>query len=187
MEQKIKGVRFSEHMPIFLTPAVVRTPLATPSSSSRDSASSAPVTARPTRGGDALDDHAGCLPLRLRIIRHLLSLFRSAAIRSRGRSKLTNSVSTSVPSQRFTITFSPRSSRCSQSIQRRNASTPLGKRDCILLFSSGRSASSFGAKPPVNCRSWLSQAGISLASAAFRSCWIRLELSRGDARDFANR
>jgi hypothetical protein len=77
-------------------------------------------------------------------------LSRSAAIRSstrttRGRSKLTNSVSPSVSSRRFTITFSPRSSRCSQSTQRRNASTSLDKRDPILVSRLGRSASFFGA------------------------------------------
>ena len=49
-------------MVYFLTPAVVPAPLATPSAPLGDSVSSAPVTARPTHGGDALEDHGG-LPL----------------------------------------------------------------------------------------------------------------------------
>ena len=32
-------------------------------------------------------------------------------------------------------------------------------------------------EPRLDCRSWLSQTGISLASGALRSWWIRLELS----------
>src|SRR5208282_4297543 len=35
----------------------------------------------------------------------------------------------------------------------------------------------FPPEPRLDCRSWLSQTGISLASDALRSWWIRLELS----------
>jgi hypothetical protein len=39
------------------------------------------------------------------------------------------------------------------------------------------SAFFFRPETPLDCRSWLSQTGISLASGALRSWWIRLELS----------
>jgi hypothetical protein len=64
-----------------------------------------------------------------------------------------------------------------RSMQRRTASTSLDKRDPTLVSGSGRSASFFGAQPPLDCRSWLNQTGICLASGALRSWWIRLELS----------
>ena len=65
-----------------------------------------------------------------------------------------------------TTTFSPRSSRCSQSVQRRNTSTSLAKRDWISVSDLGRSAFSFPPEPRLDCRSWLTQTGISLASGA---------------------
>jgi hypothetical protein len=34
-----------------------------------------------------------------------------------------------------------------------------------------------GNEPPLDCRRWLSQTGIPLASGALRSWWIRLKLS----------
>jgi hypothetical protein len=37
--------------------------------------------------------------------------------------------------------------------------------------------SSYAPEPRLDCRSWLSQTGISLGSGALRSWWIRLELS----------
>ncbi len=77
----------------------------------------------------------------------------------------------------FTTTFSPRSSRCSQSVQRRNTSTSLAKRDRISVSGSGRSAFFFRPEPPLDCRSWLNQTGISLASGALESWGIRLELN----------
>jgi len=80
----------------------------------------------------------------------------------------------------FTTTFSPRSSRCSQSVQRRNTSTSLAKRDRISVSGSGRSAFFFRPEPPLDCRSWLNQTGISLASGPLRSWWIRLELNPVD-------
>jgi hypothetical protein len=58
-ENSRKAFSFSGHMVYFLTPAVVPAPLATPSAPLGDSSSSAPVTARPTHGGDALEDHGG--------------------------------------------------------------------------------------------------------------------------------
>ena len=62
---------------LFVSPAVVPVPLATPSAPLGDSAPSAPVTARPTHGGDVLEDHSGLpLSLRLRIIRLLAELIQ---------------------------------------------------------------------------------------------------------------
>jgi hypothetical protein len=111
-----------------------------------------------------------------------LRLSRSAPIRSskrttRGRSKPTNSVSTFSSGRRFTPTLSPRSSRCSQSMQSRNTSTSLAKRDRISVYGLGHSAFFFPPEPRLDCRSWLSQTGISFASAALRSWWMRFELS----------
>ncbi len=111
-----------------------------------------------------------------------LRLSRSAAIRSstrttRGRSNPTNSVSASALGQRFTTTLSPRSSRCRQSMHSRNTSTSLAKWDRISVSGSDRSAFFFPPERRLDCRSWLSQTGISLASGALRSWWIRLELS----------
>ena len=106
---------------------------------------------------------------------------RSAAIRSstrttRGRSNLTNSVSTSVSGRRFTTTVSPRSSRCSQSMQQRNTCTSLAKRARILVSGSVPSAVSFPSEPAFDDRSSLSQTGICWASGALSSWWMRLEL-----------
>jgi hypothetical protein len=124
-------------------------------------ASSASVAARPTRGDDVLEDHGGSI----------------LCPRDHPRPVETNSVSKSSSGRRFTTTFSPRSSRCSQSVQRRNTSTSLGKRDRISVSDSGRSAFFFPPAPRLDCRSWLSQTGISLPSGALRSWWIRLELN----------
>jgi hypothetical protein len=51
------------------------------------------------------------------------------------------------------------------------------KWDRILVSSSARSAFFFPPEPPLDCRGWLNQTGISLTSGALRSWWIRLELS----------
>src|SRR5262249_14667270 len=89
----------------------------------------------------------------------------------------TNSVSTSSSGRRFTTTFSARSSRRSQSVQRRNTSTSLAKPDRISVSDFCSSAFFFPPEPRLDCRSWLSQTGISLPSGALRSWWTRLELS----------
>src|ERR1700686_752672 len=68
-----------------------------------------------------------------------------------------------------------------QSLQPINAasqhSTSLAKRDRISVSDSGGSAFSFPPGPRLDCRSWLTQTGISLASGALRSWWIRFKLS----------
>ena len=61
-------------------------------------------------------------------------------------------------------------------MQRRNTSTSLAKRDRILFSGSGRSAFSVASGPPFDGRSLLSQTGISWASGALSSWWIRPEL-----------
>jgi hypothetical protein len=47
----------------------------------------------------------------------------------------------------------------------------------ISVSGSGRSAFFFRPEPPLDYRSWLNQTGISLASGALESWWIRLELN----------
>jgi hypothetical protein len=90
------------------------------------------------------------------------------------RSKATNSVSTSSSGRRFTTTFSPRYSRCSQSVQRRNTSTSLAKPDriwfptqAVRLFSFHRNLGSIVAVGSARLE----------PSGALRSWWIRLKLS----------
>jgi hypothetical protein len=62
-------------------------------------------------------------------------------------------------------------------MQRRKTSTSLAKRGWILVCGSGPSVVSFPPDPAFDDRSWLSQSGISLASGALSSWWMRLELS----------
>jgi hypothetical protein len=108
---------------------------------------------------------------RVRVIRHQAGgypgrlRFVPARGPPHGRSKATNSVSKSSSGRRFTTTFSPRSSRCSQSVQRRNTSASLAKRDRISVSDSGRLAFFLPPEPRLD---WLCQTGISLASGALR-------------------
>jgi hypothetical protein len=81
---------------------------AMPSVALGDSASSAPVAARPTHGDDVLEDHSvsdslstcGSCGTKLRVSRS--PAIRSSTRTTRGRSKATNSVSTSSSGRRFT-------------------------------------------------------------------------------------
>ena len=149
--------------------AVVPALLATPSAALGDSASSAPVTARPTHGDDVLEDHGGSILCPRAGHSAPGRGYPGLAIRSstritRGRSKATNSVSTSSSGRRFTTTLSPRSSRCSQSVQRRNTSTSLANgiqsrfpTQAVRLFSFHRNLGSI----------------VAVGSARLESPWLR--------------
>jgi hypothetical protein len=62
-------------------------------------------------------------------------------------------------------------------VQRRNISTSLAKRIGSRFPAQAVSAFFFRPEPPLDYRSWLNQTGISLASGALESWWIRLELN----------
>ena len=120
--------------------------------------------------------------VRVRVIRHQAEGIQSAAIRSSTRTtrgpvesnKLHLEIfgGPKIHNQVFATLQSLQP--ISAASQHLNFSRQAGS---LSVSDSGRSAVFFPPALRLDCRSWLSQTGISLPSGALRSWWIRLELN----------
>jgi len=93
---------------------------------------------------------------------------------TRSRSKLTNLVSTSVSGRRFMTMLSL---RCSQSVQRRNASASLAKRHRVVVCGSGPSLFFLSNETSIQGSQLAQPDGDLLGFGRVEQLWMRLELS----------